>query len=321
MPKLNKNFTFFFAVFSFLAFSSFLASQKFLSLVINKTVYYCQSFISSLSVQIPHQLGIGLAFLLLLLFAIAVTRLLLVFIQVRGLRKSLILQKGQGEKLSGLLRSLSLEGKVYLIKDNKPLAFCFGIRNPKIYLSSEMLRLLNSIELEAVLRHEKYHLENKDTLTMLLASVGQSLFPFFPLLGDFLHNYRIEREIKADKEAITGLGDRKPLIATLSKLLSFEQPTPATVPAIADADTLEPRIKFLAGGEPTFKKFGIRNAILSFLSITALAAVILTPVYAIDVSGRGHNPVAMMCLAEQRCATWCKENNTVIPPESSEAST
>ena len=94
---------------------------------------------------------------------------------------------------------------------------------PKIYISTGLLSHLTKKELEAVLRHEQYHLENHDTFTMIVASVAHSLFPFFPLVSDLINKYRIDREIRADKFAVSKIGDQYPLVSVLKNFLHFQQ--------------------------------------------------------------------------------------------------
>ena len=91
------------------------------------------------------------------------------------------------------------------IQSEKPFAFCFGIRSPKIYVSSALISLFTKDEFETILCHEKHHLESRDALTLLVAHMVESLFPFFPLLSDLIMAYRTEREMLADRAATQGV--------------------------------------------------------------------------------------------------------------------
>lgn len=193
-----------------------------------------------------------------------------------------------------LLEKLQLREVTYLIESEKQFAFCLGIRHPKIYISTSLVNLLTFQEVEAVLRHERYHLNNRDTLTMLIASVGESLLPFFPLFSDFLHNYRIEREINADAEAIQGLGDEKPLISVLKKLLATTSIAVVTASAVADYDTLEQRINALIKKDFHFRKFKTKHIFISLVSVLVMIILTLAPVQAVEVHHRGED-VMMIC--------------------------
>lgn len=206
-----------------------------------------------------------------------------------------------------LLEKLQLTSKTYLIESEKQFAFCLGVRSPKIYISTSLVDILTSQELEAVLRHEYYHLVNRDTLTMLIASIGESLLPFFPLFSDFLHNYRIEREIKADAEAIRGLGDEKPLIAVLKKLLAKPSVAMVGVSAIADQDTLEPRIRALVKKGFHFKKFKVLHIFISLCSVFVMGVIALSPVQAIEFRHKGEDAM-MVCPNNNECVNACRQN-------------
>ena len=172
--------------------------------------------------------------------------------------------------------------------------------------------MMNKQELKAVLLHERYHLKNKDSVIMLLASLLKLLFPFFPVVSDLLTQYKINREIEADKETIRVLGNSLPIISVLKKLLAFPSPTFANATAIADYVTLEPRIKALLKQNNNSRKVKVSNMIISFLSIVLLGAFVITPVHAVAM----HMPkqdAMMLCLQDDACATWCKEHNTVVP--------
>jgi beta-lactamase regulating signal transducer with metallopeptidase domain len=60
-------------------------------------------------------------------------------------------------------------------------------------------------ELEVILRHEKYHLEHRDGLTLLLATVVESLFPFsryFQILLKFTEPTEKSKLIKQQLEGL-----------------------------------------------------------------------------------------------------------------------
>lgn len=305
MINRNKNLITFFSLALFLSAIVISATQKFFPLL-HHTVYYCQTFIRSLSLQVPYQVSLIFPIIFVTLFTVAFLKFLLVFIQAYLLRKKLVSQSIASYKLHKLLKKLDLNEKTHIVKSDKPFAYCFAIKNPKIYLSTAMISLMNKKELEAILLHEKYHLDNKDTLTMLIASVCQSLFLFFPLLSDLLNNYRIEREIKADQNAINKLGSSQPIISVLKKLLIQPSQIRSFAPAIADGNTLEPRIKALMKKRFKFRKFGIINIFLSLVSVSILLFIILTPVHAIEIHESGQN-LMMICPPGKECIKSCEQ--------------
>ncbi len=98
----------------------------------------------------------------------------------------------------------------------------------------------------------------------------------------------------------------------LKKFLTLPSPAFATASAIADYETLGPRIKALVKKEKSRNKIKISNAIISFLSLTILGAFVIAPVHAVEM----HMPqqdATMLCLQGDACAKWCKEHNSVTP--------
>lgn len=196
--------------------------------------------------------------------------------------------------------------KTYLIESEKQFAFCLGIRSPRIYISTSLVNGLTIQEVEAVLRHERYHLNNRDTLTMLIASIGGSLLPFFPITSDFLYNYRVEREIRADADAVQGLGDEEPLISVLKKLLRTPAYAAVTASSIADHDTLEPRIQALIKKDVDFKKFKIKHVFISLVSVFIMSIITLAPVQAMEIHHEGVDTM-MLCPNNEICINACRK--------------
>lgn len=305
MKRINKNLVTFVVLISVLGISFVMVLMKLLPLA-QHTSYYCQSLINSFSMSISHYI-LAIPFILLfMLLTITITKLLIILAKAQFLKIKLMKKSHVNTSFSTLLEKLQLTDKTYFIESNKQFAFCLGIRSPKIYISTSLVNLLSTQEVEAVLRHERYHLNNRDTLTMLVALIGESLFPFLPLISDVLHNYRIEREIKADQEAIRGLGDEKPLIAVFKKMLGVPSVAMASVVAIADRDTLEPRILKLVKKNTHFKKFKLKNLIISVFSIFVMGIVILFPVQAFEMHYQGQD-IMMICSNKSSCINACKQ--------------
>lgn len=309
MIRINKNLIIFTSLIFFLGWSVLVSLQK-LSPLVFRAIYYCQSFISSLSLPIPYYLA-ALPFLsVFVVLIIALLRLSVIYIKVQHLRKKLIANVQSHASLNKLLRKLALVDKTYFIESKKQFAFCLGIRRPKIYISTNLVNALTIQELEAVLRHERYHLNNRDTLTMLIASIGESLLPFFPLLSDLLYNFRIEREIQADKAAVQGQGSQEPLISVLKKLLRAPSLARVAVSAIADEDTLELRIKALVKNDYRFKKIKVKHVIISLVSVFIMSIIMLAPAQAVEVRHMGED-AAMICPNKSECLNSCKQKYSI----------
>ncbi len=313
MIRPSKYLILFTSVSAILGIAVFISSQKFLPILLQHTVYYCQSVLDSFSIHIPNGLGTLLTGLLLLVVSFTIAKFIITYGKVVFFRKKLHSKVQENRKFNQVTEKLDLSNRAYLVEDEKPFAFCHGIRHPKIYLSTALLLMVNVSELEAILLHEKYHLEHKDSFIMFLAELTKSLFPFFPLLSDLMLNFRIERELAADHEATQKLGNSASLISVLKKLLTIEPVQHyAFAAALADHETLEIRIKTLMKKGTYFMKFRPLNLLASALSIAVFVVLIVAPVQAIEMRDK-ESDVMMICLQSDSCAIWCKENQTVIP--------
>lgn len=305
MISINKNLVTFLILITLLGTFAILSLQKLLPFA-KHTSYYCQSLVNSFSFSISHYIGYIPFLLIFALLFVATIKLLIILSKAHYLKKKLLRKTRTNAQFTKVLKKLHLRETTHLIESNKKFAFCLGLRNPKIYISTSLVTVLSREELEAVLRHEKYHMDNRDSLTMLVASIGESLLPFFPLLSDFLRNYRIEREIKADQVAIQGLGDEKPLIGVLKKLLDTPSVATVSVTAIADHDTLEPRILMLLKNNFQYKHFRLKHIVISSISVCIMSLIMLSPVHAVAVPHQGQD-VIMICPSGEACLNSCKK--------------
>lgn len=307
MKKINKSFytlTGFFCILSALAVVIF---HKYLPFLLYHSVYYCESLVTKVSIN-PHSFlsWITVAFLSFILLLI-ITRCLLLLIQIKRLNNHLIEHTQISSTMASLLKKLNLKDTVHVVEEQRCFAFCFGIFNPKIYISTALISSMEDKELQAILIHEKYHIENKDTLKMFLVFIFQHIFPFVPLISDLIYNYRIEREIKADQAAIESLKGKAQIISVLRKLLLVETNPVSYVVAIADMDTLEPRIKALTQKDYSFRKYKFINIIISFLSLTFIVGISLSPIEAVEIHADNVDST-VLCANQQQCLRVCEEN-------------
>ena len=95
-------------------------------------------------------------------------------------------------------------------------------------------------------------------------------------------------------------------------MLNASSPALAFAPALANRDTLEPRIKALIKKEFQVKKFATTNIIISLMSMTFLTAAIYSPVQAVDMHGKQYDSV-LLCVSGKECATACRTQDTQTP--------
>lgn len=308
MIKVNKNLIQFSGLFLLLGTILLFTIQKFSPLVGHAT-YYCQSFINTHMIPIPEYLSILPVAFFFLILTISFIKFLVLTFKVQYLQ---YLLKGKiiiEKNVNRLIKSLGLESKTIIIKSNEKFAFCLGFKNPKIYLSTGLITQLSLEEVKAVLRHEQYHLENHDTFTMIIALTAHSLFPFFPVLGDLIKKYRIEREIAADKFAIAKIGDSSNLISALKMLLSFPTVEKIGLAAIAEQGTLEPRIYSLLNKPYAHKQLRLRNILITVFSALLVGSIMVIPIHAKELHHEEYD--VMMVCTDGTCMNSCMSENNL----------
>lgn len=317
---INKSLLVAISLFATFGLAVLFIFQKFLHLSIGHTVYYCQNIIKSLSFQLPQTMGIALISLLLLTITVPIFRLLLNFYAISGHKKNLIPSLKSNLKLLRLIRKLKLGERIVQIESAKLFAYCVGIKKPQIYISSGLVTQVNVKELEAILLHEKSHLDNHDPLVLTLLSLTQNIFPYFPILSDLIRNFRIEREIRADKFAVSQQGDMQPLLSAMKKLLLVPDSDKfAFSVGVGELDTLEVRIHMLLEKKLVYKKFHLLNLLVTTLTILVVGFAALTPVHAIENHDDGRD-VMMICPNNDSCVSWCQRNQSITPNQPMENS-
>lgn len=280
--KLNNHLLVFTGLFLGISSVLFAVLQKYILIFLHHTVTFCQEMAKTISFGLPNNLGYYVASILFIVIFSSLIKLLMIIINIWFLRKDLY------------KNIIDINNNYIVINSPKPFAFCFGIIKPKVYVSNKLEKLLTKKELKVVIAHENYHLKNHDTITLSLASVFESLLPYFPIITDVIRHYRIERELMADQFAILESGGNKNLISVLKKLLKYKpQFSFAGIPAIAEIDTLEARINKLINNQHFVKKFKLRNLIISFISVFTLVTLAIIPVNTSEVHSRGDDTVIL----------------------------
>jgi beta-lactamase regulating signal transducer with metallopeptidase domain len=313
--KVNKHLAIFSSLLIFLTVGYFFVLVKFFPILVHHTFYYCREMAKTISLSFPGNLGTIVFGVLLVSVLYTAFRLAATVIKVYKFRQLLSRSVVKDQTLSKTLTALKLTDKVVVLRENRPFAYCFGIRTPKIYITTGLIALVNKKELEVILRHERYHLEHLDNLILLLATLLMSLFPFFPLLTDFIRIYKTDRELLADKAAIRGEDDKTSLSSVLKKLLQYEPiAIPALAPAIADTETIETRIKTLLSIKVNYRKLGKRNLVLSMAFAGMLMTLLGTPVNAIELHDKGLDAM-VVCNENVSCESVCKNRTLLMSKE------
>lgn len=262
---------------------------------LSSLVNHCRSLTSSVILHLPHLFWPALVATLLVVLAASLIRTIGGLIHLRHLTTNLSANSKSSKKFGYIVGKLGLECQAVLVENNQAFAFCAGILSPKIFVSTALCRVCGELELEAILRHERAHLRNQDTLTMFVAHISQSLFPFFPILSDFMASYKAAREIAADNECVRGLKTKRPLVKILTKILTLEAPQVAFAPAMTNLEGWERRLRTLVGANAGPYQYQTKNVIFTLLAAAFLIGTIFSPVEAVELHGSNQD-VTLVCV-------------------------
>ena len=172
----------------------------------------------------------------------------------RTVRRLLAFSQPVDAGLALLLGRLGLTGRIDLVQTPLPIAFCYGLRRPRICLSSGMVTALDAEQLTALLWHEQAHLLQRDPLKVAVGRAWTAMFFFLPLARTLYSGYLLAKEIEADAYACTRCGGNGPLTAALARLLDVQDARGLVVPqAAGGTDALEMRVDSLLGHAPVFR--------------------------------------------------------------------
>ncbi|TMR42250.1 hypothetical protein ETD96_01500 [Actinomadura geliboluensis] len=168
---------------------------------------------------------------------------------------------------------LRIGSRIRVIATSRPFALTYGLRRPRILVSTGLLNSLNEDELAAVLAHERAHLRNRDPLKTLCARVLLARHFYLPGMDHLRHRFTMGRELAADRRALAQHGTTA-LAGSLLKVSegpAWARSAPAA--AMASDDLLSARITQLeTGTEPPLPRLSRVGRVGAVLSVTAFAA-------------------------------------------------
>ncbi|MEH7414892.1 M56 family metallopeptidase [Neobacillus drentensis] len=167
---------------------------------------------------------------------------------------------------------------IVVINDKELLAFTFGFWKPKIVLSTTLIDMLDSRELEAVIYHETSHQKYYDGLKVFILQIISEVMWYIPLTKWSYQNYRILVELVADEFAIKRMGSELGLGSALLKLIKKQlkinsNPAPALV-HFAD-ETVDYRLKQLVDPQQTIPVKMQAGSVIISLNIFVVILLIL----------------------------------------------
>jgi Zn-dependent protease with chaperone function len=107
------------------------------------------------------------------------------------------------------------EHTVVVVDDDAPKAFCAGLLQPRVHVSSGALLVLTERELLAVVAHEAHHAQRRDPLRLVAVRALTRSLPWAPGLSRLAERHTTVAELAADTVAIQSAGSRRYLAAAL----------------------------------------------------------------------------------------------------------
>lgn len=231
----------------------------------------CQSAAATLG---SLALALGLLLPLLLLIAGLANLSLSALVQMHYTRRLVTEMRARrlgSAPVERLLSELGLAGRVVVVADDAAYTFTQGLWTPRIWISTGMIAMLDEVELRAVLRHERYHLQQRDPLRVFLSRcLARALF-FVPVAANLRDDYLVAKEVEAD---VASEADEA-LAAALFKLLrsGARLPQAAAMAAIGPVDATSARIERLLTGQRSVQRQRLAPLLASLIVALALATV------------------------------------------------
>lgn len=134
-------------------------------------------------------------------------------------------------------------------------AFVAGLRRPRIFVSPDIKISLAPDELQAVLRHERYHQIDRAPARLVLLEGLAPLLRLLPAGAAWLARRLADLEIAADRYALSQGSSRRALALALLKLgqrpqqpsfgIGFASATELRLRALMEGHTAEPRLRIV----------------------------------------------------------------------------
>lgn len=179
-------------------------------------------------------------------------------------------------EVAELVEGMGLTGRVDVVGTHESLAFCYGLQRPRICISLGLIRHLPLRELEAVLLHERRHLEQRDPLRILVARTIAATFFYLPVLTLIEKHFLVCTEVEADRAVVERMGSRRYLAGALHSLLTA--PTIGASPvslSVGSFDATEERVDYLLGLRPVPRpQLWSRQSLISLASLGGLSAAL-----------------------------------------------
>ncbi len=180
-----------------------------------------------------------------------------------------------------LIAQLELKNvPLYIIDFPKPLAFNVGVINPAVYISSNLIGILEIAEIKAVLLHELVHIKRKDNVKQWVGMLLKEATWFLPTSTYCWKHFLKEREETADLRVVEITGQPLEMASALIKYVKNFQHKPLWVATglAAKDDILKERINMLAGKKSyQDNSFSIKSIIVMISLTLMILSFIVIP--------------------------------------------
>lgn len=168
--------------------------------------------------------------------------------------------------------------RLVIIEQEQAVALTMGFIRPVIVLSTGLIQMLEEQELEAVIRHEEYHMRHYDALRAMPAYLLSKMMWYLPILRWCHHVLKISAEVHADQYAVARTGSPVGLGSALLKLARHKPYTRMPLCHVSFADTpINIRIRQLIDpDEKPHMRLPLLSTAISF-SVAAVLASLLLP--------------------------------------------
>jgi hypothetical protein len=169
---------------------------------------------------------------------------------------------------------LGLRERIDVVADDRPFSFCYWFIRPRICLSTALVRRLERDELRAVLLHERYHLQHRDPLRLVIARYFAAGLYVVPVVDELLSFYALQKEIAADQEAVRTDGVAS-LAAALYKLLpDADDVSLGLLVPVSSLSVTEARIEQLVAGRQIALALSPLSIVLSGGALVAASVLV-----------------------------------------------
>lgn len=202
------------------------------------------------------------------------------------------------EKLQRVINKHNLDEKtVLLIGGDQLTAYTIGLFKPRIVVSQSLAQKLTNEQLEAVILHELYHLQNRHVLWLLFSRLISSLFFFIPLIEFLARQLKTEFELAADAFVVKKQKTKDHLCDSLALNLQYAGDV---VPHFSTSP-IERRVESLVDNKFSFERMGIKTLSVSIFSLILMLGIAI--VQPSQVTAGSAFETGRVCSEDERCQT------------------